>query len=87
VAIVNKVKSELQAILNAKLLKGAFGSFRVTTDVRKVSDCSPFFAAHAEHQDYLTQNPSGYCNHGFKFKEWPAVPSSQDAQADEASAP
>jgi len=27
--------------------------------------------AHKEHQDYLTANPSGYCNHGLKFKTWP----------------
>jgi peptide-methionine (S)-S-oxide reductase len=78
VEIVNKVKGDLQALLNAKLLKGAYSSVRVTTDVRKASDCSPFFAAHAEHQDYLTANPSGYCNHGFKFKEWPALPSENE---------
>jgi peptide-methionine (S)-S-oxide reductase len=36
---------------------------------------SPSFSqphqAHKEHQDYLTANPSGYCNHGFKLTTWP----------------
>lgn len=88
VEIVNKVKADVQALLNAKLLKGAYSSVRVTTDVRKVSDSSPFFAAHAEHQDYLTANPNGYCNHGFKFKEWPALPSEKEEDSpSSASAP
>jgi peptide-methionine (S)-S-oxide reductase len=69
--IATKVKDELQELINKKMLKNAYSSFRVTTSVRMVE--APFFEAHKEHQDYLAQNPNGYCNHGFKFKKWPEL--------------
>lgn len=67
--IANKVKQEVQTFLNEGHLKKAYASVRVSTAIRFVE--SPFFAAHKEHQDYLTENPQGYCNHGMKFKVWP----------------
>jgi len=30
-----------------------------------------FYPAMDEHQEYLAKNPFGYCNHAFRFKEWP----------------
>lgn len=70
--IAHKVKQEVQELLNSgKLPKKAYSSVRVQTDIRKAE--SPFFPAHAEHQDYLTENPHGYCNHGMKFKDWPTI--------------
>jgi peptide-methionine (S)-S-oxide reductase len=66
--IATKVKEEVQQFVNKKLIKG-YSSFRVSTDIRMVE--APFFEAHKEHQKYLEMNPTGYCNHGFKFKEWP----------------
>jgi len=76
-AIATKVKEQVQTYINTKQIK-AYSSVRVTTDIRLTKDASPFFAAHKEHQDYLTKNPNGYCNHGFKFKEWPQPSSSSD---------
>jgi peptide-methionine (S)-S-oxide reductase len=35
---------------------------------------SQFYPAHAEHQEYLMKNPSGYCNHRVRFKSWPYRP-------------
>ena len=67
--IATRVKEELQNLINKKMLKSAYSSFRVTTSIRMVE--APFFEAHAEHQAYLQNNPSGYCNHGFKFRTWP----------------
>ena len=74
--IVTKVKNELQELLNKKLLKGAYGSVRVTTSIRMVE--SPFFVANADHQKYLEEHPQGYCNHGFKFRTWPGLSPQED---------
>lgn len=38
------------------------------TDIRPRTT---FYAAHAEHQEYLAKNPNGYCNHKIKFSIWP----------------
>jgi peptide methionine sulfoxide reductase MsrA len=35
------------------------------------SEASPFFAAEEKHQDYLTKNPNGYCNHRIRIASWP----------------
>jgi len=69
-AVATRVKEQVQSLINSKDIN-AYSSVRVTTDVRHTKDASPFFPAHKEHQDYLTKNPTGYCNHGFKIKTWP----------------
>ncbi len=44
------------------------------TDVRtSIGPATVYYEAHKEHQDYLANNPNGYCNHFFRFKEFPLV--------------
>ncbi len=66
-AIAKKVIAELQQLLDTERLK-PYAETTVRTDVRRAT---VFFAAHKEHQDYLAQNPNGYCNHRIRFKDWP----------------
>lgn len=37
----------------------------ITTEIRPAADAGPFYYAEAYHQQYLSKNPYGYCNHGF----------------------
>ena len=67
--IATKVMAELQQAVTDK---------KVTTYVKTkietgIVDYTDFYEAHAEHQEYLMKNPNGYCNHRFRFKEWPQV--------------
>ena len=57
--IATRCKDQLQLLLNAgSIPKGTYQSVRISTDIRLVSEASPFFAAKQEHQDYLTKNPT-----------------------------
>ena len=38
-----------------------------------IAPATIFYPAEEDHQDYLTKNEGGYCNHRFRFKEWPVV--------------
>lgn len=69
VAIATRVKEELQALMDAgKLGAKVYSNGWIATDIRQAT---LFYPAHEEHQDYLTVNPHGYCNHRIRFKEWP----------------
>jgi peptide-methionine (S)-S-oxide reductase len=68
-AIANKVIKELQELLDGGKIKPYIES-NVLCDVRR---SSVFYLAQKEHQDYLENNPNGYCNHRIRFKEWPKV--------------
>jgi len=70
VDVVNRVKSELQSLINSGAGKKLYQSVRVSTDVRLVG--SPFYPAHEAHQDYLSKNPTGYCNHSPRIIPWGA---------------
>jgi peptide-methionine (S)-S-oxide reductase len=65
--IATKVKAKLQALLKNRKLT-CFSSQTVYTDIRMKTT---FYPAQKDHQDYLAANPSGYCNHRIRFKEWP----------------
>ena len=56
---------------NKRLGQKVYVNNKICTDVRLIKDCSDFFQAHEEHQNYLELNPKGYCNHKIRFKEWP----------------
>ncbi|MGH1492259.1 MAG: peptide-methionine (S)-S-oxide reductase, partial [Acidimicrobiales bacterium] len=43
-----------------KLTEGGFGS--ITTEIAPAGE---FYYAEEYHQQYLSDNPRGYCNHGF----------------------
>jgi peptide-methionine (S)-S-oxide reductase len=70
VEIATKVKNELQDLLNKKKLVKVYETSIVKTEIRRATK---FYPAHEEHQDYLTINPNGYCNHRLRFTEWPSV--------------
>ncbi len=65
--IASKVKKELQQLIDNGKIKG-YKEKVVTTDIRR---STIFYPAHKEHQDYLIQNPNGYCNHRIRFGLWP----------------
>jgi peptide-methionine (S)-S-oxide reductase len=44
----------------AQLREGGFGDIATT-----IEPLGPFYYAEPEHQQYLSKNPAGYCNHGF----------------------
>mmetsp|Transcript_9207 Transcript_9207/g.25881 ORF Transcript_9207/g.25881 Transcript_9207/m.25881 type:complete len:233 (+) Transcript_9207:138-836(+) len=67
--IAEKVKVELQGLVDAKKV-ARYANSKVET---KIVAANPFYEAHAEHQEYLMKNPSGYCNHFFRFKDWPEL--------------
>lgn len=66
--IAQKVKDELQELVNEGRVK-----FRKTTVETHIFDINPFYPAHEEHQEYLSKNPMGYCNHAIRFNEWPSA--------------
>ena len=63
-----QVKEDLQRALDAGKVK--YESKKVET---AIVPARKFFPAHEEHQEYLMKNPLGYCNHRFRFREWPAL--------------
>ena len=65
--IVKKVITELQEAIDCKKVT-AYKGKTVVTDVH---DATEFYPAQKEHQEYLMKNPSGYCNHYMRFKQWP----------------
>ena len=67
--IAKKVKAELQELVDAKKVT-RYANDKVET---KIFAANPFYEAHAEHQEYLMKNPGGYCNHFYRFKEWPEL--------------
>jgi peptide-methionine (S)-S-oxide reductase len=67
--IATKVRDELNEHLLAGRITGYSGD-TVTTAIVAASD---FYKAPSNHQDYLTVNPGGYCNHRIRFKAWPAL--------------
>jgi peptide-methionine (S)-S-oxide reductase len=69
VKIANKVKDELQSLVSAGKVT-SYSEANVSTDIGPAYE---FYPAHAEHQEYLDKNPLGYCNHRFRFKEWPLL--------------
>lgn len=66
--IAEKVKAELQQLLDKGKIK--YLGNKIETSIVSTN---PFYPAQEEHQQYLEKNPSGYCNHYYRFKEWPAL--------------
>lgn len=65
--IAEAVKAELQGHIDSKAIK-TYQNKKVET---QIVDYTTFFEAHDEHQEYLAKNPSGYCNHRYRFNDWP----------------
>lgn len=66
--IAEKVKRELQGLLNGRELR-CYSRRTVTT---AIAGATRFYPAVASHQGYLQRNPGGYCNHRMRFSAWPA---------------
>lgn len=66
--IAQRVKDEVQALVTAGKI-----NYAGKTVHTPIVDTNPFYPAHAEHQAYLEKNPLGYCNHFYRFKDWPAL--------------
>lgn len=67
--IASDVRDRLQRLIDEGHIS-CYKSSTVSTDIRRASE---FFPAHSEHQDYLTKNPKGYCNHRIRFKAWDSL--------------
>ena len=65
--IAKKVMVELQEFVSNGRVTRYYGNTVETL----VSEVNEFYEAHAEHQEYLSKNPNGYCNHFYRFKDWP----------------
>jgi peptide-methionine (S)-S-oxide reductase len=65
-AIAAKVKLELQQLVDSGKVR--YTGNAVTT---AILPATVFYKADDEHQSYLTKNPGGYCNHAYRFKDWP----------------
>ena len=66
IAIASRVREELQALLDAGL-----SCYDESTVKTAILPATIFYPAHDEHQEYLSKNPKGYCNHRVRFPEWP----------------
>lgn len=66
-AIALKVRAELQALMD----EGKISCFMEPKVTTAVLPATVFYPAHDEHQEYLSKNPKGYCNHRVRFPEWP----------------
>jgi len=64
--IATKVKNELNELLKKKNL-----GYQGNTAVTEIHKATTFYPAQDDHQEYLEKNPWGYCNHGYRFKDWP----------------
>jgi len=75
--IAMRVRDELQTAIDG----GAVTCFTNKTITTKITPLKEFTKAHDEHQDYLTKNPSGYCNHRIRFKTWPKIAEAKDGDS------
>ncbi|CAJ1950078.1 unnamed protein product [Cylindrotheca closterium] len=69
VKIATKVKEELQTLMDG----GKVTSYSEKTIKTGIVSYTDFYPAHEEHQEYLEKNPSGYCNHRYRFRDWPEL--------------
>ena len=67
--IAKRVTEELQVAVKAGKVK----NFQEKTITTAIAPATVFYTAHDEHQRYLETNPTGYCNHGYRFNAgtWP----------------
>lgn len=64
---VTEVINELQIAID-NIPKNPYAGKKISTAVH---DATMFYEAHKEHQEYLSKNPNGYCNHYMRMKNWP----------------
>lgn len=64
--VAARVKQELQSLVSSGRI--TYKASEVTT---AILPATIFYPAEEEHQAYLEKHPTGYCNHSYRFKEWP----------------
>lgn len=69
--IAQRVRRELQTLVDEKKVR----KYSNKTVKTRIGPLQEFTEAHEGHQEYLSKNPRGYCNHYLRIKEWPAVDS------------
>lgn len=67
--IAQKVKDELQLLLSS----GKIPNYKNKDVSTAITAATTFYAAQEDHQEYLDKNPWGYCNHGYRFSQWPKL--------------
>jgi peptide-methionine (S)-S-oxide reductase len=70
-SIARKVKEEVQKLVDQKRIQ-SYTNSKVETFIASFNQ---FYEAQDDHQEYLTKNPNGYCNHRIRFKDWPSTTS------------
>ena len=65
--IAEQVRHELQQLIETKRVT----SYKQNMVQTRITAYTTFYPAQPEHQEYLAKNPSGYCNHRYRFKVWP----------------
>ncbi|CAB9528749.1 Peptide methionine sulfoxide reductase MsrA [Seminavis robusta] len=80
-SIALSVISELQQAVTS----GIVTSYHRDTIETGILMYTEFHPAHEAHQQYLAKNPSGYCNHFFRFRQWPnaVAPIESDTSSDQ----
>jgi len=68
-AIAMTVSQQLQDCIS----RGTLSCFSGDTVKTSISSKQTFYKAERVHQDYLANNPGGYCNHYMRFKQWPSM--------------
>jgi peptide-methionine (S)-S-oxide reductase len=70
-SIALKVKQDVQKLVDQKRIL-SYANAKVETFIASYNQ---FYEAQEDHQEYLTKNPNGYCNHRIRFKDWPSADS------------
>jgi peptide-methionine (S)-S-oxide reductase len=75
-AIATKVRNELQAAIKQRAVV-CFENKTISTNITTLTE---FTKAQKAHQEYLANNPNGYCNHRLRLKEWITSKPPQDEE-------
>jgi peptide-methionine (S)-S-oxide reductase len=67
--ISKNVIKELQNLMNDDVID-SYSNKKITT---QIYDAQTLYIAQKDHQNFLNENPSGYCNHMYRFNNWPNI--------------
>lgn len=67
--IATRETAELQQYIDSSSVRLYQGN-KITT---LITPATVFYPASEDHQDYLSKNVGGYCNHRYRFRSWPVT--------------
>jgi len=67
----NRIAKAVTQLVQEHVSNRLITSYEGPTVMTVITQANEFYAAEEEHQMYLEKNVGGYCNHGWRFKEWP----------------